>query len=216
MYNPGYWGFHKRAPLSDTPMPDHSPISAQDFERHRPAVTRYIRYLVRDAADAEDLAQEVFLRAHSSLETLRDAQALESWLFQIATHASIDRMRQRARAAEREAGQPVDELPLADRNQPSALTVLQQAEMSACVQKYVAGLSDPYKAVLLMHDADGLTAAEIAQLLNLPLTTIKMRLHRARRQLQAALDDACAIGGDERGEVICEPKPKRKSRRSAL
>ncbi len=180
----------------------------QDFEQHRAAVTRYIRYLVRNAADAEDLAQEVFLRAHSNRETLRDAQAMESWLFQIATHASIDRMRQRARAAEREADQPAEDLPIADHTKPSALTVVQQAEMSACVQKYVAKLSDAYKAVLLMHDADGLTAVEIAELLKLPLTTVKMRLHRARRQLQAALSDACAFGGDERGVLICEPKPQ--------
>ncbi len=189
-------------------MPESSPILTDDFERYRAAVTRYIRYLVRNAADAEDLAQEVFLRAHFNRETLRDEQAMESWLFQIATHASIDRMRQRARAAEREADKPAEDLHIADQSQPSALTVVQQSEMSACVQKYVASLSDSYKAVLLMHDADGLTAVEIAELLNLPLTTVKMRLHRARRQLQAALNDACAFGGDERGVLICEPKPK--------
>lgn len=189
-------------------MPTSSPISMEEFEAHRAALIRYIRYLIRDAAEAQDLAQEVFLRAHSHRETLRDVQAMESWLFQIATHASIDRMQQRARAVEREASQPVEDLPIADRNQPSALTVVQQAEMSACVQRYVAKLSDAYKAVLLLHDADGLTDAEIAELLKLPLTTIKMRLHRARRQLQAALNEACAIGGDERGVLICEPKPE--------
>ncbi len=191
-------------------MPSPSPIQGHEFERHRAAVTRYLRYLIRDGAEAEDLAQEVFLRAHSRRETLRDEQALESWLFQIATHASIDRIRQRARAADREVGKPADDLPIPDRTQPSALKVVQQAEMSACVQRYVANLSDAHKAVLLMHDADGLTAVEIAELLKLPLTTIKMRLHRARRQLQAALNEACAIGGDERGVVICEPKAKTK------
>lgn len=189
-------------------MPDSSPIPTDDFERHRAAVTRYIRYLVRNAAEAEDLTQEVFLRAHSNRENLRDAQAMESWLFQIATHASIDRMRQRARAVERAPGQPVEDLPISDRNQPSALTMVQQSEMSACVQKYVAKLSDAYKAVLLMHDTDGLTTVEIAELLKLPLTTVKMRLHRARRQLQATLNDACAFESDERGVLICEPKPR--------
>ena len=191
-------------------MPDSSTISAQEFERHRAAVTRYIRYLIRDAAEAEDLAQEVFLRAHTHRETLRDGQALEGWLFQIATNAGIDRMRQRARVAEREVDQTAEDLPIADHTWASALTVVQQAEMSACVQRYVARLSDAYKAVLLMHDADGLTAAEIAGLLKLPVTTVKMRLHRARRQLQAALNEACAFGGDERGVLICEPKPKSK------
>jgi RNA polymerase sigma-70 factor, ECF subfamily len=99
-------------------------------------------------------------------------------------------------------------VPIADPTQPSPLTVIERQEMSACVQRYVAKLSDDYKAVLLLHDGDGLTAKEIAHLLQLPLTTVKMRLHRARRQLQAALNDACEFGRDERGILICEPKPE--------
>jgi RNA polymerase sigma-70 factor, ECF subfamily len=179
-----------------------------ELERYRGGVTRYICYLVRDATEAEDLAQEALIRAHRQRDTLRDPAALESWLYQIATHVSIDRMRQRAKTTARQVDEPVEELPIADAAQPSPLVLIQQEEMSACVQKYVAQLSDGYKAVLLLHDGDGLTAAEIAHLLQLPLTTVKMRLHRARRQLQAALNDACEFERDERGVLICEPKPK--------
>ena len=71
--------------------------TVDEMERHRAAVTRYIRYLVRDAAEAEDLAQETLLRAYRQRTTLRDPAALASWLYQIATHVSIDRLRQRAR-----------------------------------------------------------------------------------------------------------------------
>ena len=78
--------------------------------------------------------------------------------------------------------------------------------MSAC-SGTLPNLSDAYKAVLLFHDVDGLTADEISRLLQLPLTTVKMRLHRARRQLQAALNNACAFERDERGVFVCEPKP---------
>lgn len=178
---------------------------AEEIERYRPAVTRYIRYLIRNSADAEDLAQETFLRAHQQRETLRDSGALESWLYQIATHISIDRMRQRTRSAARMLDKPAEDLPIIDHKR-SPFTIVEQNEMSSCVQLYVAKLSNPYRAVLLLHDADGLTAEEIANLLELPLTTVKMRLHRARRRLQAALDEACAFGRDERGVYICEPK----------
>ncbi len=181
-----------------------SPIG--EAEQYRPAVTRYIRYLIRNSADAEDLAQETFLRAHQQRDTLRDRSALESWLYQIATHISIDRMRQRARSAARILEKPAEDLPIVDQKK-SPFAIVQQNEMSSCVQLYVAKLSDPYRAVLLLHDADGLTAEEIANLLRLPLTTVKMRLHRARRRLQGALDEACAFGRDERGVYICEPKP---------
>ena len=190
-----------------TPSP-----TVDEMERHRAAVTRYIHYLVRNAAEAEDLAQETLLRAYRQRTTLRDSAALESWLYQIATHISIDRLRQRARTVEveRQVNAPIEDLPIADRKRPSPLAIVQQTEMSECVQRYVADLSDVYKAVLLLHDADGLTADEIAHLLQLPLTTVKMRLHRARRQLEAGLNNACAFGRDERGVFICEPKPNSK------
>jgi DNA-directed RNA polymerase specialized sigma24 family protein len=54
--------------------------TVNEVEQYRPAVTRYIRYLVRDAAEAEDLAQETFLRAHRQRSTLRDPAALAGWL----------------------------------------------------------------------------------------------------------------------------------------
>lgn len=184
------------------------PPAPNELERHRGAVTRYICHLVRDTAEADDLAQEALIRAHRQRDTLRDPAALESWLYQIATHVSIDRMRQRAKTAARLVDGPVEDLSIADVTQPSPLTVIQQEEMSACVQLYVAKLSDGYKAVLLLHDGDGLTAVEIANLLQLPLATIKMRLHRGRRQLQAALNDSCEFERDERGVLICEPKPE--------
>ena len=187
-------------------MSTSSPV-VDEMEQHRPAVTRYIRYLVRDATEAEDLAQETFLRAHRQRTTLRDPEALAGWLYQIATRVSIDRLRQRARTIQRQVDTPVEDLPIADRDRPSPLAIIRQNEMSECVQRYVANLSDPYKAVLLFHDVDELTADEISRLLQLPLTTVKMRLHRARRQLRITLDKACAFGQDERGVFICDPKP---------
>jgi RNA polymerase sigma-70 factor (ECF subfamily) len=180
-----------------------------EVEHYRGPLTRYLRYLVRNATEAEDLVQEVFLRAQREFHTLRDPAALESWLYKIATHVSIDRMRQRAKALQRQVDTPVEELPVADQRGLSPLTVVQQDEMSTCVQRYVANLSDSHKAVLLLHDSDGLTADEIAHLLQLPLTTVKMRLHRARRELEAALKAACEFGHDERGVFVCEPKPNR-------
>lgn len=184
-----------------TPAP-----APEELEQYRGALTRYIRYLVGDATEAEDLAQETLIRAHRQRDTLRDPAALESWLYQIATHVSIDRMRQRSKAAERHIVQSIEDLPIADAANPSALTVIQQEEMSACVQRHVAKLSDLYKAVLLLCDADGLSVNEAAELLQLPLTTVKMRLHRARRQLQSALRVACEFERDGRGVFICEPK----------
>jgi len=76
--------------------------------------------------------------------------------------------------------------------------------MSSCVQDYIAALSESYRAVILLHDVQGLTNPEIAEMLDLSLATVKIRLHRARRKLRAALDTGCSFENDERGVKICE------------
>jgi RNA polymerase sigma-70 factor, ECF subfamily len=183
-----------------------------DTELYRPRIVRYLRNLLHDASEAEDLAQETFIRAHSQQSTLRNADALESWLYRIATHICIDRLRQRMKTRARQADSPIEEMPIEDKVQPSPFAIIQQKEMGDCVDQHVATLPDSYKAVLLLHDADGLTDNEIADLLNLPLTTVKMRLHRARGKLKTALESACRFGRDDRGVFICEPKPGEKPR----
>lgn len=195
---------------------DTAPPKAQDPEQFRSRLTHYIRHIVRDAGEAEDLAQETLLRAHLQQCSLRDSQALESWLFKTATNLSIDRLRQRAGTVERHLQTPIEDLPLADHGQPSPFVIVQQDEMSQCVQRYLAKLSDAYKAVLLLHDVEKFTAAEIAELLQIPLTTVKMRLHRARKRLHALLTNACEFDRDDRGVFVCAPKPDTKGRLDAI
>jgi len=191
-------------------MPAHVGSSkVEGPEQYRSRLVRYIRHMIRDDAEAEDLVQETLLRAHLQQGSLRDPTALQAWLFKMATHVCIDRLRQKAGTVNREVQTPVEDLPLADKDRPSPFAIVQQDEMSECVQRHLADLPDSQKAVLLLHDVDRLTAAEIAQFLRLPLTTVKMRLHRARKRLQDALKNACEFGRDDRGVFICEPKGER-------
>lgn len=177
------------------------------MERYRPRIARYIRSMIRDGTEAEDLTQDTFLRAHRERQTLRDEAALERWLYQIATRVTIDRLRQRARLSGRQVREPIEELSIVDTRRPSSLVIAEQDEMGACVRAHVEHLSDGQRAVVLL-DAEGLTADEIAALLQLPRTTVKMRLHRARQKLQAELDRACTFERDDRGVLVCEPKPR--------
>ena len=64
-----------------------------------PRILRYVRSVVRDPADAQDVTQETFMRAHSRRGTLRDPDSVVPWLYSIATHACLDRLRERARQA---------------------------------------------------------------------------------------------------------------------
>ena len=84
--------------------------------------------------------------------------------------------------------------------------VMEQKEMSSCVQSYLAELPDSYRAAILLHDAEGLTNPEIAAMLGVSLPTVKIRLHRARARLRDKLSGACSFSTDERGVYVCDPK----------
>jgi RNA polymerase sigma-70 factor (ECF subfamily) len=190
------------------------PGISEELAAHREAIQRYIRGIVRDPSIAEDLTQETLLRAHQKLTTLEDPARLASWLYRIATNICYDRFRQ---SASREQSQSLDEetvrnpapgrLPALTDTGPRLDKVMEQKEMSACVQRYLADLSDSYRAVILLHDAVGMTNPEIAEMLGVSLATVKIRVHRAREKLGAALRDACSFSADERGVLVCEPKP---------
>ena len=176
------------------------------FEKYYDRIYVYLRSLLRDSNEAEDMAQETFLRAHSRRDTLKDPGALLSWLYSIATRAALDRLRQRSAVAARESAIDVAEIDPPDPGLPTLEQGLEQDQMSACVNRFVIGLPDTYRAVLLLHDMNGLTGPEIAAGLDIPLATVKVRLHRARRKLKAALEDGCAFTCDSRGVLVCEPK----------
>jgi RNA polymerase sigma-70 factor, ECF subfamily len=127
------------------------PVSTQDeYARIR----RYVAGFARDPAEADDLAQDVFLRAHRARDELRDPQARLGWLYSIATHLCTDRLRQRMRAP-LDSGTSPDDLDVADAA-PPLQQVMEQADMSACVQRYLTDLPDSYRAALLLHDLEGL------------------------------------------------------------
>jgi RNA polymerase sigma-70 factor, ECF subfamily len=169
-----------------------------------PRILRYAKTLARDPAEAEDLTQEVFLRAYRARDTLQDPQARLSWLYRIATHAWVDRVRQRTRRPQ-ESDTAVEEAELADAG-PGLQQVIEQSDMSACVQDYLERLPDAYRAVLLLHDLNELPAPQIADMLDVSLATVKIRLHRARLKLRAALAAGCLFSHDERNVLVCEPQ----------
>jgi RNA polymerase sigma-70 factor (ECF subfamily) len=187
------------------PLPTLQSAPEAAFAVHYAQILRYVRSVVRDAAEAEDLTQETFLRAYRARNSLRDRDAMLPWLYSVATHVCLDRLRQRTRHAQ--ARSDVDPEGVAPPDpDPSAGHLVEQEEMSECVEAYVSELSDAYRAVLLMHDVKGLTAREIGELLGDSTGSVKIRLHRARKQLQAALEAGCEFTHDERGTLVCDRK----------
>jgi RNA polymerase sigma-70 factor (ECF subfamily) len=176
------------------------------FEGDYKRIFRYIVSMVRETAIAEDLTQETFLRAYRRRDSLREEGAKTAWLYRIATHICLDQLRQYARRGQMESDTDLDQVDIAEPDTPSLQQTIERGEMSGCVQNYLNGLSDSYRAVILLHDMHELTAAEIAQLLVESLTTVKIRLHRARKKLSISLETGCDFSHDERDLLVCESK----------
>ena len=188
-----------------TPATDVNEAGAL-FTAYHDRICRYIAGMVRDQAEAEDLTQETFLRAHCQQETLRDPKAARGWLYRIATHVCLDRLRKRRQPVALDSEEGAYHGRSAAVESPSAHEKVERAETSACVQRCLDYLPDSYRAVILLYEAYGLTAAEIAELLSVSVGSVKIRLHRARRRLQEVMEFGCMVSGNGSGVPCCEPK----------
>lgn len=178
---------------------------SEAFRQYNGPIRGYVRSLVRSAEEAEEITQETFLRAHRKLHSLEDSDKLSPWLYRIATNLSYDALR---RSGRRPPADSLEEAPAAEPAErgPRLDQVIEQREMSSCVREYIEELPDTYRAVILLHDLEGLSNPEIARLLGISLATAKIRLHRARKRLREALGEGCSFSRDERDVLVCERK----------
>jgi RNA polymerase sigma-70 factor, ECF subfamily len=185
--------------------------SADIFSAYHTKIRGYILGMVHDPAEADDLTQDVFIQVHRKLGSLRDQDALVSWLYRIATHVSYDRFRKNSRQPGIESLDGGAEASI--RSDPGDADVvrldrvIERKEMSACVRKYIEELRPEYRQVIVLHDLEELSNPEIAEMLGVSLDTVKIRLHRARRKLEGVLNARCDFSCDDQGVLVCEPAP---------
>jgi RNA polymerase sigma-70 factor (ECF subfamily) len=180
------------------------------YDAHAGRIRRYVVRIVGDA-DADDVTQEAFSRAHRALGTHRREASVTTWLYRIATNAAVDRLRS---AARREAdGVPVEEAEPAELLAASGGACGAESdgrvirkEMSHCILGLVASLPPAHREVILLGELRELSDREIAETLGLTLEAAKMRLHRARAALRKVLEGSCSLYRDERNELACEPR----------
>ena len=174
------------------------------YDRHYSRVRAYARSMLRDAAAADDVVQETFIRAQANVEGLREPDKVLGWLLRITHNLCIDALRARQSARIDAAADP--ELAPAARVEPSVQLDLERAEMSACVRDQVDRLPETDRWVILLYDIAGLSHDEIARVLDIEVGAVKVRLHRARKKLRALLEASCSFEHDERNVLVCEPK----------
>lgn len=158
----------------------------------------YIRTRVNDHAAAEDILQDVFLKALTREHQLRSNQKVEGWLFFIARNAVIDYYR-KTKASE--------ELP-EDLMSEVVYPALENAEpLREAFKQMLFNLPEPYREALVLTEFEGLTQKQLAEKLGISLSGAKSRVQRGREKLKEALLECCRFEFDRRGKVIeCEPK----------
>ena len=157
--------------------------------RHQTRIVNYALAIVRDPADAEDVAQETFIRAYRSLARFRGDSSFKTWLYTIATNAARTGLDRRGRRSRVEDGSLDDEAgPLAAADVPAgdadAETALVRRE---AIDRALAALPPDLRVAVVLRDVEGLDYKEIAAATGAPIGTVESRIFRARRRLRPLL-----------------------------
>ena len=163
--------------------------------RYERPIFSLIYRMVRDRELAEDLAQETFVKALNALDSYRPEYKFSSWIFKISNNAAIDHLRRRELDTLSLEGSPhaatpdaieATALQIGDRGE-TPLDVVEAKELGGEIEQAIARLRPEYRQCILLRHVEGRAYEEIAEILDLPLGTVKTYIHRARNELRAYL-----------------------------
>ena len=169
---------------------------------------QFILKRVVDEDNAEDILQDVFVKIHTRIHTLRDEEKLQGWIYQIARNAIYDYYRSQR-----------DILALPDNDMFIAEETLNDSaieELLPCIREMVECLPTEYREALILTEYDGLSQKDLAARLGISYSGAKSRVQRAREKLKTMLLDCCHFQFDHSGRVIdyqprlncCPPEEK--------
>lgn len=185
-----------------------APYRPDELRAFEAVVERYGRHVYNFAyrmagndADAKDLAQEAFVRVFRAFRKIDPTAKLDSWLYRIVTNLFIDMLRRRPKVRVESLDAPISGPKGTDIVRdvadpaPGPERIVLDARLDPTVQRALQGLTAELRAVVVLSDIEGYSYEEIGEMLNIPVGTVKSRLHRARRTLQERLGDL-RLGGD--------------------
>ena len=185
------------------------------YATFQPKIFRYMIRMVGEN-EAEDLTQEVFIKIGPALERFRGEASLSTWIYRIATNTALDKLRspsfQRTILNSPDQQSPTCEPVIDDKNvwtgekTPPVEHQIFRKEMNYCVRGFIENLPEDYRTVLILNEFEGLRNKEIAEILEISLATVKIRLHRARERLKNELMANCDSYWVENNEFLPELK----------
>jgi RNA polymerase sigma-70 factor (ECF subfamily) len=158
---------------------------------------QFIERRVSDRSAAEDILQDVFLKAASRMDQLKDPAKFQGWLFLIARNAIIDHYRTRKQTVE-----VPETLTANDDAEPAEAELLRSS-----FRRMIHSLPGPYREAILLTEFEGLSQIDLAQRLGISVSGAKSRVQRGRHQLKQMLLECCEFEKDRRGRVFdCTPR----------
>lgn len=143
-------------------------------------------HLLGHREDARDVVQEAFVQAFVKLETFRGGSAFYTWLYRIAFNLAVSHRRRRRPVASVDQARQSRGLEPPDPN-PGPETNLEQRQQCGEVRSAIARLDEQFRAVIVLRELEGCTYETIAEVLQVPVGTVRSRLHRGRMQLKEEL-----------------------------
>jgi RNA polymerase sigma-70 factor (ECF subfamily) len=165
----------------------------QLWETFNGPLKQFIRKRVTDEQNADDILQDVFLKIHTHIDTLKDEQKLPAWMYQIARNAVLDHYRERAMTYEL-PDSPSDVEEIYDDD------VIQT--LIPCIRAMIEDLPPMYREALILTEYEGMSQKELGEKLGLSFSGAKSRVQRAREKLKQMLLNCCHFEFDRLGRVI--------------
>lgn len=161
-------------------------------EKYKRMVYRLAMQITKNHTDADDVMQETFIKVYRSIRTFRKDAAFETWLYRIAVNEALNFVKRRERRRESALEAAAEgEYEVATRHRAQIASDphvhAEKAELRHHVTKAVNSLSLKHRTVVILHEFEGLTHAEIASILNCSEGTVRSRLHYARKKLRTLL-----------------------------
>lgn len=175
----------------------HDSAYRELIRRYQRPIFSLVYRMVRDRELAEDLAQETFIKVLNAIDTYRPEYKFSSWIFKIANNAAIDHLRKRSLDTLSLDGSPHAEsadaieattLQIGDTRE-TQLDEVASRELGAQIEAAISQLRPEYRSCIILRHVDGRPYEEIAEMLGLPLGTVKTYIHRARNELRILLAD---------------------------
>jgi RNA polymerase sigma-70 factor, ECF subfamily len=151
------------------------------YRQHSTRLYNLAFRMVGNAADAEDLLQDIFLTVYRKLESFRGASALGTWLYRLGMNVCLDRLRSKA-ARQDQATDTLDER-VSGAHNPSALAGVSRIDL----ERAIASLPEGSRAAFLLHDVEGFDHTEVGQMLGVAEGTSKSQVHKARLRIREFL-----------------------------